>query len=180
MNKKSIKVIVVLMLAVFAFSVSGCSSTEATQSVDSESSTSQTETAQSDANQADTTDTAEATETDLTEEDDGLSEISTEFGTLYFPSEWIDDVLTQEEDGDSSCSVTFSAEIDGARYELFTVSIDENEENSVGTLTDADGNARAVSIEAYDLGDLSALSEEEQDQLYAMQEALNVVVENLK
>ncbi|MCD7860256.1 MAG: hypothetical protein LUH51_08915 [Firmicutes bacterium] len=154
MNKKSMKVMVALMLAVAIFGISGCSGTE---------------TAKPEANQAGTTGM-----------EDGLSEISTELGTLYFPSEWIDDVVTQEENGDSSCSVTFSAEIGGAWYELFTVSIGENEENSVGTLTDADGNARAVSIEAYDLGDLSALSAEEQDQLYAMQEALNVVAENLK
>ena len=35
-------------------------------------------------------------------------------------------------------------------------------------------------VTVYDLGDISELSQDKQDQLYAMQEAVNVIVENMK
>ena len=49
-----------------------------------------------------------------------------------------------------------------------------------GTLTDKRGTSRDVYVTVYDFGDISELAQDKQDQLYALQEVVNVVVENLK
>ena len=48
------------------------------------------------------------------------------------------------------------------------------------TVFEASELADDVYVTVYDLGDISELAQDKQDQLYAMQEAVNVVVENLK
>ena len=98
-----------------------------------------------------------------------LSEINTDFGTLYIPQKY-EQLLT----------VKFITEQDGKTYTLFDLSIGEEVGQLAGTLTDKRGTSRDVYITVYDLGDISKLAQDKQDQLYAMQEAVNVIVENLK
>ena len=105
-----------------------------------------------------------------------LSEIHTDFGTLYIPQEY-EQLLKTETDGNT---VMFSAEQDGKTYALFDLSIGAEAGQLAGTLTDKRGTSRDVYVTVYDLGDISELAQDKQDQLYAMQEAVNVVVENLK
>ena len=87
-----------------------------------------------------------------------LSEINTDFGTLYIPQKY---------------EQLLKAEVDDLR-------IDKEVGQLAGTLTDKRGTSRDVYVTVYDLGDISELAQDKQDQLYAMQEAVNVVVENLK
>ena len=105
-----------------------------------------------------------------------LSEINTDFGTLYIPQKY-EQLLKAEVDSDT---VKFITEQDGKTYTLFGLSIGEEVGQLAGTLTDKRGTSRDVYVTVYDLGDISELAQDKQDQLYAMQEAVNVVVENLK
>lgn len=105
-----------------------------------------------------------------------LSEIDTDFGTLYIPQKY-EQLLKTDVDSDT---VKFSTEQEGKTYTLFDLSIDEEVGQLVGTLTDEQGNSHDVYVTVYDLGDISEMAQDKQDQLYAMQETVNVVVENLK
>ena len=104
--------------------------------------------------------------------------IDTPCGGLAYPETWKDKLETEVVDTEVGCDVAFYTTIGENRYHLFTVVIG-GEDHSAGMLTAADGTVRNVSLVVSDLGDLSALSQSDQDQLYAMQEGLNVVVENL-
>ena len=86
-------------------------------------------------------------------------------------------LLKAEVDSDT---VKFITEQDGKTYTLFSLSIGEEVGQLAGTLTDKRGTSRDVYVTVYDLGDISELAQDKQDQLYAMQEAVNVVIENLK
>ena len=85
--------------------------------------------------------------------------------------------LKTEVDNDT---VKFSTEQDGKTYILFSLSIGEEAGQLAGTLTDKRGTSRDVYVTVYDFGDISELAQDKQDQLYALQEVVNVVVENLK
>ena len=105
-----------------------------------------------------------------------LSEINTDFGTLYIPQKY-EQLLKTEVDNDT---VKFSTEQDGKTYILFSLSIGEEAGQLAGTLTDKRGTSRDVYVTVCDFGDISELAQDKQDQLYALQEVVNVVVENLK
>lgn len=105
-----------------------------------------------------------------------LSEINTGFGTLYIPQKY-EQLLKAEADSDT---IKFITEQDGKTYTLFNLRIGKEFGQLAGTLTDKRGTSRDVYVTVYDLGDISELAQDKQDQLYAMQEAVNVVVENLK
>ena len=105
-----------------------------------------------------------------------LSEINTGFGTLYIPQKY-EQLLKAEVDSDT---IKFITEQDGKTYTLFDLRIGKEFGQLAGTLTDKRGTSRDVYVTVYDLGDISELAQDKQDQLYAMQEAVNVVVENLK
>ena len=111
-----------------------------------------------------------------TEDLSKLSEINTDFGTLYIPQKY-EQLLKTEVDNDT---VKFSTEQDGKTYILFSLSIGEEAGQLAGTLTDKRGTSRDVYVAVYDFGDISELAQDKQDQLYALQEVVNVVVENLK
>ena len=120
-------------------------------------------------------------ETDGSSEDESsLMTIETQYGSLYYPAEWEDALETSETLEDETDSVVFAVTADDQEYTLFIVMICDAEGDSVGTVTDDSGQTRNVFIDISELPDLSDLSEEEQDQLYAMQEAVNVLIENLQ
>ena len=105
-----------------------------------------------------------------------LSEINTGFGTLYIPQKY-EQLLKAEVDSDT---IKFITEQDGKTYTLFDLRIGKEVGQLAGTLTDKRGTSRNVYVTVYELGDISELAQDKQDKLYAMKEAVNVVVENLK
>ena len=120
-------------------------------------------------------------ETDGSSEDESsLMTIETQYGSLYYPAEWEDALETSETLENETDSVVFAVTADDQEYTLFIVMICDAEGDSVGAVTDDSGQTRNVFIDISELPDLSDLSEEEQDQLYAMQEAVNVLIENLQ
>lgn len=106
--------------------------------------------------------------------------IQTSYGTLHYPGNWQEYVTIRQEQSGSVVLVTFETEIDGAKYELFRISIGQDEGSVVGSLTDSTGTQRNVCLHVDELPADSGLEESEQTRFYAMQEDLNYLIDHLK
>ena len=106
--------------------------------------------------------------------------VNTVYGVLYYQDQWIDYMVVQQEQSATVLTVIFQAEMDGKMYSLFTLTIGSQTGSVVGRITDADGTQRGVVAVMSDLGDISHLTENERNRLYAMQEDINFVIANLK
>lgn len=106
--------------------------------------------------------------------------VEAQYGLLFYPAKWNGLLVTSESVADEIDSVIFAAAVNGQEYNLFKVMICDAEGDSVGTVTDDAGQTRNVFVDIPELPDLSDLNEDEQNQLYAMQEAVNVLIENLQ
>lgn len=106
--------------------------------------------------------------------------IQTSYGTLHYPGNWQEYVTIRQEQSSSAVLVTFETEIDGAKYELFRISIGQDEGSVVGSLTDSTGTQRNVCLHVDELPADSGLEESEQTRFYAMQEDLNYLIDHLK
>jgi predicted small lipoprotein YifL len=101
--------------------------------------------------------------------------IETPYGNFSYPKEYEDNlILDRQEDGDTY-TITFAAKPADTEYQLFKVTIGGEPDDGFygGQIEDADGNTHDYYITPYDLGDLTELDDATQNQLYAMQEALN-------
>lgn len=107
-------------------------------------------------------------------------EVSTSFGSLYYQEQWEEFMRTEQTQTDNSVAVSFQSEINGVVYDLFTVTIGEGEGAAVGVLTDGNGQTRSVYVSMEEIALSSDLTEEECNRLYAMQEEVNFVIDNLK
>lgn len=106
--------------------------------------------------------------------------IETAYGTLYYPDQWEQFIKTEQETVGDTIAVSFSAVIQDTVYPLFEVTIGGTEGTEVGKLTDADGTKRTVYMRIDKLTEDPALTDGEQNRLYAMQEDLNYLIDNLK
>lgn len=113
-------------------------------------------------------------------QDDKLMTIETKYGVLYYPAQYKDSLVTEESEENGILSVGFKAIIDGKTYTLFKVMICDEEGDSVGTIKDSDGQEHNVFVDINELDDISDLDEDVQNQLYSMQEGVNVLIDNLK
>ena len=108
-----------------------------------------------------------------------MMQIETDYGSISYPAEWKDVLKVDETLQENGVTLTLSTEVEGTKYELFKVSLGEGPGEQQGTVTAPDGTEQPVFIEIHDLPDLSALSPEEQDRLYGMQEGVNDVISAL-
>lgn len=106
--------------------------------------------------------------------------VRTKFGNLYYQDQWSDFMRVAQIETDSGLVVLFQAEFDDVYYPLFRLIIGSGEGDPVGQLTDANGVARDVFVIMEEIDDLSELTEGEQNRLFAMQEDINFIIENLK
>lgn len=106
--------------------------------------------------------------------------IETKCGTLRYPDQFIDYVQTKQTETGKGVNVLFQAKIGEKTIDMFEICIGEGSGESVGKLTGPDGTKRDVYLRFIELGDLSGLTEGETDRVYAMQESLNYVIDNLK
>lgn len=106
--------------------------------------------------------------------------IITEYGDLYYPEQWTDYLRTEQTMEGDSLKVSFSAKINDVEYPMFQVTIGDSEDTEVGELTDSSGTKRSVHMRVDEMGEIENLTEIEQQRLYAMQEDLNCVIDNLK
>ena len=106
--------------------------------------------------------------------------IQTEYGDLYYPGQWEEYLKTEQTMDNDSLQVSFSAHLGDKNYPMFQVTIGDSEDTEVGELTDSSGTKRTVHMKVTELEGLEELSETDQHQLYAMQEELNYVIDNLE
>lgn len=104
--------------------------------------------------------------------------IATPYGDLRYPANLYEDLQREEGMEDDVYSMTFRTAHDGVIYDLFTLYIggEVGDATFLGTLTGKDGAENDVYVLPYELDDLSDLNAEDQDRIYAMQEALNEVL----
>lgn len=106
--------------------------------------------------------------------------IDTGYGSLYFPEQWRELLKTERKTLESSVIIDFNAVVNGTTYPLFTVTVgDDGEGSSVGVLTDKNGTTRNVYMKLIPLDMDASLSEGEQNRLYAIQEDVNYLIDNL-
>lgn len=114
-------------------------------------------------------------------DDSPLTEVATPWGSLYYRSQWDEWMVTHQEQEVNRLVVEFSAKLEETEYPLFRVTVGRGQGGShVGTLTDAEGTAREVYIRAETVPTDGTLTGEEQSRLYAMQEEINILIQNLK
>lgn len=179
MRRKNIAVCILCVL-LLVFALAGCNAEDDTPAVTE--GTPQTE------GQVQTEGTEQTEVAGATEAADVFTEpvnpevvvVSTEFGDLYYQEQWSEFMRTEQTSDGASVVVTFEAEINGVRYPLFEVTIGEGEGDPVGQITDDAGTKRNVYIRVEEVAESSELTSGEQNRLYAMQEEINYVIENLK
>lgn len=176
MKKKRETVLAVLCAMSIGLSVAGCASTAKETNVPEDSAT--TSSSEVTIEQGDETSTSESQETQDPHEYDTV--IETDYGNLYFPDQWQEFLVTNQTEGDGTIAVSFSANINDKEYSLFTITIGGEEDNPAGTLTASDGTQRNVYVQIEELTADDALSESEQNRLYAMQEDINYLLDSLE
>ncbi len=106
--------------------------------------------------------------------------VSTEYGDLQYPAQWREYVeASSAKEGDST-KVSFTATVAGKTFPLFEIIIGEGDGEKAGTITDAAGTSRDVFVRLEEISGTEGLTEAEIDRLYAMQEGLNDLVDNLR
>ena len=106
-----------------------------------------------------------------------LMTISTRYGDLCFSDQWGESLQVEHSSSGSTEIAAFTADINGQTYPLFRVEIVDSagDPSAVGTLTDSQGVRRDVFVS------MDPLPEEEQpDQLYAMRDGVNDLIDQLK
>ena len=106
--------------------------------------------------------------------------IKTAYGDLHFPEQWEEYLKVEQAEGDNALTVQFSAKIRDSVIPLFSATIGDETGDIAGTLTAADGTQRTVCIKIGEIPKNDALSASEQQQVYAMQEDLNYLIDHLK
>ena len=174
MKKKVLLIAVILVFALLAASLSSCGK-QAAESIDETPAAQITEMPAP----------AEAAETEepvVTEEPRDWEPVETKFGDLRYPDQWFDSLETEQTETDDSVTVAFRAKVNEQSFDLFDVCIGQNavEGEAVGVLTGPDGVQREAFLRFHELGEITGLNEGETNRVYAMQEALNFVIDNLK
>ena len=113
------------------------------------------------------------------EEETNTVTVHTEYGDLYFQEQWSEYMKTEQAMDGDVLAVSFMAEFNGQRYSLFEIIIGSGEEDPAAWITDEAGVQRDVSVVFEEVLEHEELSQEEQNRLYAMQEDINFVIENL-
>lgn len=138
--------------------------------------------------------TIEATETsDLTEEPDVIDEVEeptelepnevlvkTKFGNLYYQDQWEGFMQVMISEDDVYTTVAFAGEINGVQYSLFQLNIGDAEDEPSAWITDDQGEKHGVYVSMEEIGMIPELTEGEQNRLFAMQEEINFILENLE
>lgn len=108
--------------------------------------------------------------------------VETKNGDIKYSDQWEEFARTEVTEENEISEVVFSAEINGNSYKLFEVVIngDESKGEYVGDVTDKDGQTHKVYIKMESIEQDDNLSDEEMNRLYAMQEDINYIIDNLE
>lgn len=122
---------------------------------------------------------------DGNKDDEQVSEsivVETKNGNLTYSDQWEEFINTEVTEEKDSSEVAFSTEINGKTYKLFEVFInsDESKGEYAGDIHDKDGETKKVYIQMESIEPDDDLSESEMNRLYAMQEDVNYIIDNLE
>ena len=106
--------------------------------------------------------------------------VSTAYGNFQYQDQWIEFMRVEQHAEGNNLRVSFSADINNVRYALFELLIGEMDGNPIGKITDADGAQRNVYVYMMEIEPSAALTESELNRLYAMQEDINYIIDNMK
>ena len=106
--------------------------------------------------------------------------IETPFGRLRYPDQFFDYLETEQQESENGLRVLFSAVIGEKKIQLFELLIGEGDGEPVGSLTGPDDVQRDVFLRFIEIEDTEGLTEGETNRVYAMQESLNFVIDNLR
>lgn len=106
--------------------------------------------------------------------------VSTPYGYMQYRDQWAEFMRTEQQVEGDAVSVFFTAIINDVEYALFTVTIGGDGEQPICEMTDTAGVKRDVFVHVEELVMNPALTEGEQNRLYAMQEEINYIIENIK
>lgn len=106
--------------------------------------------------------------------------VNTPYGYMQYRDQWAEFMRTEQQTEGDTVSVFFTAVINEVEYALFTVTVGGDNGEPICRMTDAAGVERNVYVYVEEIVSISALTEGEQDRLYAMQEEINYIIENIK
>ena len=110
----------------------------------------------------------------------GYVTVSTPYGDLYYQEQWVDHMRVEQSQNGEICKISFEAELSNGRCSLFTLEIGGGSGVHIGRLMDAQGTKRNVYATVHPIPEDMALTEEEVNRIYAMQEEINYVMEYLQ
>ena len=176
-KKKLLRVLLALLLVAV---MTGCSSGGSAQEAQTDAAVPATEAL-----------TAEAPATEVVEETQAPTVpqptvpqncvvVSTAYGNFLYQDQWIEFMRVEQHAEGSNLRVSFSADINNVRYALFELLIGEMDGTPIGKITDADGAQRNVYVYMMEIEPSPALTDSELNRLYAMQEDINYIIENMK
>ena len=107
-------------------------------------------------------------------------EISTPYGPLYYPEKWKEFVRIEETEA-TEYKLQFWALIDGHEEQhLFDIVYEGKGENFLGYIHDKNGDKVSVHMECFDINISEEWSKEQKEQLFAMQEDVNYIIDRLQ
>ena len=106
--------------------------------------------------------------------------VDTPYGDLQFQDQWAEFMRVDWNQDGNTVTAVFYTEINSVRYDLFSLIIGEGDGGQAGQITGPDGVVRNVYVRMMELGETDTLSDGEQNRLFAMQEEINYVIDNLE
>lgn len=106
--------------------------------------------------------------------------VSTLYGDICYQEQWSEHMRVDMQTNDGILTVNFLAEFNGLKYPLFDILIGIDEDEAVAHMTGPDGNVYGVGVNFMELDEYPELAEDQQNQLYAMQEDVNFVIESIQ
>lgn len=107
-------------------------------------------------------------------------EIETTVGTLKYPDQWEEFAVAKVEESGSATVIHFTASFDKKTFNLFDITIGEGDGSEVGEIKGEDGKTRKVYVTMKDMEGIEKLDKTKQNRLYAMQEDVNYIIDNLE
>ena len=130
--------------------------------------------------EAPTEETTQPQQLEPTPVDEQTCEVETIYGSLYFRTDWSEYMQIQQLQQDDTLKVSFLARVNEKDYPLFDLLIHKDQGEAPFVLTDSQGNPHGVDVRVEQQLEHEELDENGQRILYAMQEEINFVLENLK
>ncbi len=108
--------------------------------------------------------------------------VETAYGDLYYSPVWKEYIHVEQKQEDQELVAHFRAKMQETDYELFSIILTDSNERGepVKEFTAADGSVKNVYVEIKELDFAENLTEIDKDNLYAMQEEVNTVLENME